>query len=534
MSAVRLPQDWQILSSQPMLSMVAAAKTMPPGIRPQFIVGETGKPRIAELHVHRTHLPLVPELLEEQHLGDWSDISATPAQLEWLRPYQREDANFITRRAGTIVALDLGLGKTAIASASASEAYTVIVCPSSAIVVWEQECQRMDWSYAVLDHKEFRSQLRDGAFNQLQALIISYNLLPALAGSMVSGSKWRTHTLIADEAHWLTNKGVTWAQMFRMIARERTILMTATPMRNRLRSLWGLLDCACPNAFGKEYEFRKYYCGARQGEFALEDGEPTNQNELAKRLSECVIKRTRAQVELALPNHIRTTLECTIQSEELWAALQTVHGQKRDAHSAEQLRALGALRLAVGRAKARAMLKDLPHYVEEHRRVILWVWHREVAEILQKENNLGIPVDTLLGNTHSRWRTKTTDEWRAGDPSQARVLIASIGAASTAIALTTAKLAVFVELDWTPMNLIQAEKRHYRFGNVFKDIETAYIVSQVGIDRHMIGALLEKASASETTLGVDGSMDQMRELLSEAHPTSESIALRWLREGNLL
>jgi hypothetical protein len=111
------------------------------------------------------------------------------------------------------------------------------------------------------------------------------------------------------------------------------------------------------------------------------------------------------------------------------------------------------------------------------------------------------------------------------------VLIASIGAAATAIALTTAKAAVFVELDWTPMNLIQAEKRHYRFGNVFPEISTTYLVAPtVGAERQMIAALLEKAEASELALDVDGSVDQMRALLAEEPPTEKSLVDRWLKE----
>jgi hypothetical protein len=188
----------------------------------------------------------------------------------------------------------------------------------------------------------------------------------------------------------------------------------------------------------------------------------------------------------------------------------------------------------VGRAKARHALTQIDDFVDTHQRVILWVWHHEVAAILKEWGRPGVPVDVLLGDTHNRKRTEIVNEWRAGDHAKPRVLIASIGAAATAIALTTARLAVFVELDWTPMNLIQAEKRHYRFGNVFKDIQTSYIVSQVGVDRQMMKALLEKANASETVLGEDGSLAQMRGLLAEEEPTSESIALRWLREGSAL
>jgi SNF2 family DNA or RNA helicase len=388
----------------------------------------------------------------------------------------------------------------------------------------------MGWTYKVLDKKVDRLELRY-APPQVQALIISYNLLPALAGSLVLGSKWQTHTLIADEAHQLTNKRTTWASMFRLIHRERTILLTATPMRNRLRSLWGLLDCACYGAFGSEWDFRQHFCGARQGAYGLEDHEPTHQDELAKRLQECVVKRTRAQVQIPLPKHTREVIECLIDSHELMGALTSLNDAGK--RPAEALRALGALRLVIGKAKARDVARRVPALLEEHGRVILWVWHHEVAKIL---DNFALypgraPCDVLLGDTHSKKRAEIVNEWRTGDPSKPRVLIASIGAAATAISLTTARAAVFVELDWTPMNLIQAEKRHYRFGNVFPDVATYYMVSQVGVDQQMMRALLEKAAASETALGQDGSLEQMRALLDEEEPAPELLATRWLKDA---
>jgi SNF2 family DNA or RNA helicase len=534
--STKLPRDWHLLTGSEMraavgdLTMEQAAKILPPGLRAYFIQNELGVSRLAEIHVHRTHLPLLEGYQHSRGQATQQVLGLSPAQRAWLRPYQIEDVGFVTSRAGTIVASDLGIGKSAIASASCGEAYTVIVCPASAICVWEAESRRMGWTHRVLSKRSKRVELRAGAHNDVQTLIISYNLLPALAGSMVLGSEWQTHTLIADEAHQLTNKKTTWASMFRMIHRERTILLTATPMRNRLRSLWGLLDCAVPAAFGKEYDFRRRYTGAKQGSYGLEDHEPTNQTELALRLTECVIKRTRAQVDSPLPAHTRSVMECEVSGHELRTALESLQDAGKAQRQADALRCLGAMRLAIGRAKARMVVGQVAELVEAHGRVILWVWHHEVAAILRKGlEQLEVPVDVLLGDTHTQKRAEIVEEWRNGDASRPRVLIASIGAAATAISLTTAKAAVFVELDWTPMNLIQAEKRHYRFGNVFKDITTIYVVSQVGSDRQMLQALFDKAEASEVALGVDGSLEQMRILLGESETIEEDLVARWTK-----
>ena len=73
------------------------------------------------------------------------------------------------------------------------------------------------------------------------------------------------------------------------------------------------------------------------------------------------------------------------------------------------------------------------------------------------------------------------------DPS-VKVIVASLKAAQTAITLTAARRAVFVEFDWTPAGLEQAEDRVHRIGQD-RQVEITYLFAKNTMDEH-VGKLL--------------------------------------------
>jgi hypothetical protein len=84
-----------------------------------------------------------------------------------------------------------------------------------------------------------------------------------------------------------------------------------------------------------------------------------------------------------------------------------------------------------------------------------------------------------------------------------------------------------VDLDWTPLNLIQAEKRHHRFGSLYDELWTDYYVVPGTVDEAMALSLAQKQEESEGALGEDGSLAQMRLLLDSENsylPEQEIVA----------
>ena len=518
--------DWWALDTEEIKRYASTARGLSniPGIRVTGFSSNQGwfnavPPESLKVDVHRSHLPVLSGLTPMGAQLD--DHHAIPlASREWLRPFQLEAVAWLRQRHGAILALDLGGGKTATATA-AVDLPIVVGVPVSVIDVWRTECRRLGWTFHVCTNAEdLKASLKAG---KTDCYILPYSQADRLAGYF---TRHRMGAVLCDEAHTVANKYVTWSQAFRGIPRDRTILITATPMRNRLVSLWGLLDAACGRAFGGRNEFRARYCGAGPSPYGgMVDTGRTNVDELAARLTEVVFKRTREQMGIPVPVHHRAVHELRV-ARKFPTLLEILKGVS--APSGAHLTIINELRQHISTEKALAV--PVGHIQITHHRVVWWVWFRETAKILEERiKAFGIPVDVMTGDAPTAKRTRILEEWGSVDKlREPRALIASVAAASTGISLSNARAAQFVDLDWTPLNLIQAEKRHHRFGSFYPELWTDYYVVPGTVDEAMALSLAEKQEESEGALGEDGSLAQMRLLLDSenSYLTEQEIVAR--------
>ena len=498
----------------------------------------------AGMRLHLTHLPLLggrervnsqpdkltaPRLFMQEH---------NPAWWSELRPYQQETATWAAQRSGCIVAHDLGLGKTRTGLAAAGLP-VLVLCPKSAISVWEDEC-----AYAGLHCTTLEG--RPPSYNEVVAFfaehkrttdvwLMNYHVAEQWVRYFCSrGPIQGIHTIICDEAHYLQKRNLSWTEAINGIARERCLLFTATAMRNRLRSLWSLLNTACPGAFGKEYEFRSEYCGAQEGGYGLVDGgaewrASTRGREalvrLHLRLGEILHKLRRRDVMHEIVPLERSVHYVELPRDRLAKILdESAESIARLKGGAQTIAWYTDLRHRYGIEKVPAAVRLAAGMIYEWKRVVLWVWHDDVVNILKvalSQHLPDIPVDEILGKTSQAKRNRVAREWKAqkGDTVaelEPRILIASIGAASQAVSFTKAGLAIVVEEDWAVLSLQQLEARTHRFGNIHKSCQTVYCVLKGTLDETIAEVLLEKAQEAEDVLGEDGQVDQMSVLLGEA------------------
>jgi hypothetical protein len=341
-------------------------------------------------------------------------------------------------------------------------------------------------------------------------------------------------TLIADEAQVLQKATLRWTQAFRSVRRRKAILLTATPIRNRLRSLWSLLDCANNQAWGSHFDFRTRYCGATRGDYGLVDGEPTHVEELALRLQSVCFRRTWDDegMERFRPALLREKLDVEVSDRDRGRVFDDAAQEAYDVfrgrdglHDAGlRLSMMTRIRRQIGLLKAQWLITSgtLGNLLDRHGRVILWVWHKENAEYLKKKvQGLGIEVDCITGESATKKRGETLTEWQHGDHSRRRVLVATIGAMSAAVNLTTAEAAVFVEYDWAPLMVQQAECRHHRRGSRYQQVWAYYLQVPGTLDEHVATVLMEKAQEAKQVLGHDSQIDQMKLLVDACEYSSD-------------
>lgn len=191
------------------------------------------------------------------------------AQVE-PKPHQIDAALFALQTPflpGVILADEVGLGKTIEAGIVITQYWAerkrriLIIAPSSLRQQWQQELREKFLIPAtLLEAKLKEEQLAQGISINTEVLICSYEFALRHEASLIR--QW--DLVICDEAHRLRNfytgrnKG---PESISRIVRgaSKTLLLTATPLQNRLEELYGLVSVFDPNYFYSLDAFRERY-----------------------------------------------------------------------------------------------------------------------------------------------------------------------------------------------------------------------------------------------------------------------------------
>lgn len=220
-----------------------------------------------------------------------------------LNPHQIEAALFAFKSPyskGAILADEVGLGKTIEAGILLSQKWAegkrkiLIICPSSLRKQWANELSDKFYLKSdVLDNFSFNKKTKKGVKNPFDAdttiKICSYQFARKRAEE-IQLTSW--DLVVLDEAHYLRNAykyGNLTAQTIQNAIRDyKKVLLTATPLQNRLDELFGLVSFIDPEIFGDIKSFRRNYI--------LESGQ-RDIDGLKERLSSIVHRTLRKDVK---------------------------------------------------------------------------------------------------------------------------------------------------------------------------------------------------------------------------------------------
>lgn len=191
------------------------------------------------------------------------------AQVE-PKPHQIDAALFALQTPflqGVILADEVGLGKTIEAGIVISQYWAerkrriLIIAPSSLRQQWKQELYEKFWIPAeLLDASSKADLLTQSSAMPAEVLICSYEFVQRNKIDLIRS--W--DLVVADEAHRLrgfwngrTKIAETVAEVMRNAS--KTILLTATPLQNKLEELYGLVSVFDPNYFHSLAAFRERY-----------------------------------------------------------------------------------------------------------------------------------------------------------------------------------------------------------------------------------------------------------------------------------
>jgi superfamily II DNA or RNA helicase len=268
---------------------------------------------------------------------------------------------------------------------------------------------------------------------------------------------------ILDEAHRAKNKTAKRTQAIQRITgagETQVLLLTGTPLRNNEHEaavLLSLLDAQAAAALSEE------------NQYTLDD--------VKDYLGYFMIRRTKAEVLPELPEKTRQRIDISAldsdQMEMYREALDWAHESyltalsrgKSEAEARQNMQGgIERARTALGVAKVLGgEVADLVIEVVENKGCcVVFCAHHQASDNLKAQlEKEKLRVAVVDGRTPQQDRAALVDDFQEG---RLDVFIGGINAAGEAITLTRADTVIFVELDWVPAALLQAEDRIHRVG----------------------------------------------------------------------
>jgi SNF2 family DNA or RNA helicase len=242
------------------------------------------------------------EMLEDLRTSYNPVFSAINAN---LYPYQKEGIGFALFRKASIIADEMGLGKTIQAIGTAilkKEIFdfrkTLVVCPASLKEQWKKEIEKFSDEKALViegfpDEREKQYQSADYFF-----FIVNYE---TILRDNLALNKAGFDFLILDEAQRIKNFETKTAASIRRLQFKHVLVITGTPIENRLIDIFSIVSAIYPNFFGPLWEFSYQHC--------LFDPEKHNKingyynlQKLNKKLEPILLRREKRRVIDQLPN----------------------------------------------------------------------------------------------------------------------------------------------------------------------------------------------------------------------------------------
>lgn len=476
-------------------------------------------------------------------------IDPRASAMEKLMPHQRQAVQFLAvpidqlkaqipgarDLRGSILADDMGLGKTgsltvtgdALTRGLEGSGKIVIVCPASVLFHWKRS---IAYFIGEQEHVNVVTSADKGIAPFYRWNILSYGMLDSQYEKIKAMG---IDIVIADEAHNIKTRdsdrsqylvGGAWKRVkgkwieptiegLAVLARERVLLGTGTPIPNKTKDIFNLLK-AIGHPKGKAFtEFGQQHCQPKT--FSTSRGVATtydgayNLEGLYRSIAPVFLQRKMDDV-LDLPEKFRDYREVTpdlkIYNEVMDSYRKT---NRRFSSVGETLVMLTQARKAVGYAKVPSTIEFAEEFVEAKKKIIIFSNYTDVLEKMAA--HFGEKAVLFDGRLNPKQRDEMERKFQTDE--HTTVFLGQWTAAGEGITLTAARTTIFNEIDWVPKTMLQAEARTRRIGQT-GTTNNHYMIASGTVDDDIIAVVWDKIQKNNTFEG--RSEELLREVAQRA------------------
>ncbi|WP_204010194.1 DEAD/DEAH box helicase [Sphaerimonospora thailandensis] len=431
--------------------------------------------------------------------------------------YQVAAAKTVLRRmrGRAILADEVGLGKTIEAGLVLAElrargmaARSLVVTPAGLVGQWGEELGRkFGLPTTVATGKGWDD---DGS-------VVVASLATARRDplrSRLTAEPW--DIVIIDEAHRVRGARSASGKLARELRGRHYLLLTATPVENRLQDLYELISIVSPGLLGTAAQFKARHGGGDT---------PRNPSELRARTREVMVRHRRSEVAVLLPQRLAETALITPADEEAAfysALLRRIRSEARGAAHSHRftLRSLAKLAgsspaavaptlakigwdelasaaQAVQRhEKTAELLRRLKPFVERDEKVLVFTAYRQTLDgLAQALAGEGIPAAVYHGSLSRHDKDKAVASFRDEAP-----VLLSTESAGEGRNLQFCHVMINMDLPWNPMQIEQRLGRLHRVGQTH-DVLLTNLVARGTIEQRILHVLERKINLFELVVG---------------------------------
>ena len=340
--------------------------------------------------------------------------------------------------------------------------------------------------------KKTDTYLRQPLKNKLFALNTKYrNFVIKVDGWCDELIKLNFKTIIGDEVQYIsgidTIRTRAMTQISFALPEAKKILISGTPYETKTAQFYPCLHILNPKYFNNEYKFKMRYCDPVKTFFGWKYEGLSNAKELHEIISKFMIRRFKKEVLKDLPPKIRSVIPMKVSAADR-KIYDDIDNELEIAIINKEKNALNkieALKQASFKAKLNSMINWIKEYLEINEKLVVFIWHQEACQILEKE--FGNECVSVTGATPVKERQKMVDKFQ--ENSKIRLFIGNIKSAGVGLTLTASKAVAFMEFGSTAPGMEQAEDRCHRIGQKADSVLAYYLIMENTIDEQIMEVL---------------------------------------------
>ncbi len=440
-----------------------------------------------------------------------------------LYQFQKQAVEFLQLKNGrALIADEVGLGKTLEAlswtALHPDKRPVLIVCPATLKLNWRHEIDKWIGKVRItILSGTTPYDIRDSEY-----IIINYDIINEWMDKILEK---QPQILILDEAHYIKNSKTIRTKTIKYISKyiPHVIALTGTPIINRPIEAYNIIKIIDNNVIPDFKTYTQVFCDAKlrkfRGRMFWDYSGASNTEELHNLLTKTImIRRLKKDVLKELPKVTRTFVPIELNNYNEYKQAENNfiefildkegEDKAKKITRAEALAKVEILKQLAIKGKLESCLEWIEDLIENNGKVIVFAVHRQVIDrIYNHFHKIAVKVD---GSVTGAKRDEAVQKFQNDD--NVKLFVGNIKAAGTGLTLTASHNTVFLELPWTPGDVIQAEGRNDRISQEYP-VNVYYLLADNTIEWDIAEMLDRKRQVLDMVL--NGEETEQESLLTE-------------------